>query len=78
MLTKNQARVARARAMLAPYDPETEGYRTAIIDALADLYHLAEREGLSVELCRKTAYMHFAAESAEDLDGRDEVSYAKV
>jgi hypothetical protein len=39
---------------------------TVITDLIANLLHLADREGMCVESCLDTARMHYEAEQEED------------
>ena len=62
----NAQRIQSARKALRPYKPETESVETALIDLMADLYHLADKEGISMDKVRRVAFMHFAAEQGKE------------
>ena len=58
----NKQRVADAREALKPYNPDTEGVKTALIDLMTDLYHLAQAEGILMDDVRRIAYTHYSVE----------------
>lgn len=50
------------------WDPATQ-WQTVITDALADLRHLAQAEGVDFYACDKRAYGHYSTEVVEAREG---------
>lgn len=68
-MNPNQLRTRKARnILLAHYNLDTEGARTALIDLLADVYHFCDAHKLNFEGIQKSAHEHYCAERKSSQD----------
>lgn len=64
-MNDNKGRADLGEKAIAEYMDE-EGIHAALVDLLANLMHLANREGLDFDAAVDTAYVHFGAEIKEE------------
>ncbi len=68
MESTTEERAERARKTMTHYEAaDPEDLETSILDLIADLYHLADKHGCSIERIKDLAWMHYEAEVFEEL-----------
>jgi hypothetical protein len=67
MKTLNERRAERAfRALLANYEDFQQDHRSAMVDLLTDLRHLAPQYGIDFDKANTMAAVHYQAETSGD------------